>query len=455
MNNSFVAIVLTAFMLCCYGLVASDHSNGSDSCIKNHLYDALKNPYQFIETNKAESLLALLLESSDRSIIVIPVDSLEKEMESESLNRLNSHSQWIRYLLMYVQSDKKDAIKTCSTLLNAGDIAFWRLNKPALALQAYELAEYIGCEQAAVFRKDINRYVKQLDACKPLLIKKWSTFTVKEKHAYIGQLKEVLKENPQPLLETKIFTRMGDVYYTLSKYPLMIKWYSKAVAIDSTLMKSTPIGYRIGSCKKVVFRNRLLTVIYIGYFCILLCIIVVFQKRQFLTKHFFPRLVWLAPLFVLFSLLFFALDFYVSSPSIESALNSHDVALPKPIVPFSIIDRSAGIVSYSVIAIGFLCSMVALLLNSFAKPLSRIFRVCVILILSLLLWTHLIIHFAFDQRFEGEAHRIGAHLYFDGELELLLKENPEKVMKANPRFLKNENQELKEFIKDKEISIGR
>ena len=63
-------------------------------------------------------------------------------------------------------------------------------------------------------------------------------------------------------------------------------------------------------------------------------------------------------------------------------------------------------------------------------------------------WSHFILFKIFDKQLNKLAATSNSHIYFDGELEKLLVDNPKKVFKAQPALFAIGNEDLNQFIKE-------
>ncbi len=131
-----------------------------------------------------------------------------------------------------------------------------------------------------------------------------------------------------------------------------------------------------------------------------------------------------------------------------------EVCEAPPIAPFSVTDSTALSVLATLLALGLLPTVMALLYISVSRHVSLVILLLLITGTSAATWTHLILH-ATDERRRNRAIISNGHLYFPGELETLLLENPQKVLLANPAVEQSENEDLKKFLAEHRIELHR
>jgi tetratricopeptide (TPR) repeat protein len=420
-----------------------------DSILVKEINCALADPYRFIRRGGLGKLITTLKNNARIVIQVVPPDSLTDEKINSKKIRRNNYDRCVLHIIRYAQERNHNSEIAQQSLYTAALLAFRKIDNPKLALSIYELAVASGYKEASDQAEKIKYYLEHEHSFTSLLKEPWRRKKEKEKRAYISQLQEVLDKNSGSLLELKFSKQIGDVYYSMESYRPMIRWYRKAVAIDSTIEKETPIGYRMETGRKVLLRKSVLTGIYIIY-CIIILIIIatIFRLKSLQGKLFLRRLLIGVPAFIIIAAITLFLDFKISSGTIASALSKSDVFFPKPIVPFSIFDSSC-IKDLSIILLfGFLPVLLSILYTSFRNNHSRKLLFILLPLTIISTWSHYIINKVYDERLNKRAVITKSHIYFDGELEKLLPSNPQKVLKANPNLLKSNNKDLEIFIKE-------
>ncbi len=422
----------------------------SDTVISLEIESAFAEPYRYLRTGRLEKLLNLLKNNMDIDIQVIPADSLCDDKINSTKFRRNYYDQCVLNIIKYAQTRQRNKDAAKKSLFNAALISFNNLDRPRLALSMYELAEASGYENASGQVKKVQHYIEHDLPHTGLLKIPWRSKTEKEKQDYADQLKDILSKNPDTMLKLKFSKQIGDVYYNMEKYGPMTKWYRKAAAVDSSIVKDTPVGYRMNIGKKVMLRQKLIYTIYIIYaIIIILLLLSIYRSRDFRAALFLRRVFICIPVFFIIAVITFLLDFALTSGSIEAVLGKPDAIVPKPIIPFSVFDLSfmKGIII--ILILGFLPILISIFNTSYKKQISKIFIIIVIFLTVVSTWCHFTLFMVFDNKLNKRAATSNTHIYFDGELERMLIDNPKKVLKAKPALFSSGNKDLNHFIKEK------
>ncbi len=268
--------------------------------------------------------------------------------------------------------------------------------------------------------------------------------------AYARELEKALLQNPVPALKPEAFRRIGDIYYSEKRLSDMSKWYRMLLAIDPSLNATTPIGFRLGEYAHHVLRRNILFAVFFTYGVIIMLLFLrsFFAKGTFRPLYFLKRCVIYLVIFCALCIVVFALDAKWSSKAALSMTNSEAIRLatPKPIVPLSIIDSSAPLRAGVVIFLGFLPVFLVIVYTSYKRPYSRWVISGLILLTAASTWTHFLIITTFDDLLAPKAVIQKTRVWFKGEPEDLLLKDPGKVLRANPDFLKSDNDDLEEFL---------
>jgi tetratricopeptide (TPR) repeat protein len=420
-----------------------------DSILVKEINSALIDPYRFIRTGRLEKLITILKNNINMVIQIVPPDSLTDEKINSMKIRRNNYDRCVLNIIRYAQVRSNNKEVASQSLYTAALLAFRKIDNPKLTLSIYELAQTSDYEGASDLVNKMKHYLKHEHSLTLLLKESWRSKKEKEKLDYITQLRNILDKNPKSLLSLKFSKQIGDVHYSLERYRPMIRWYQKAAAIDSSIVKDTPIGYRMDLGKKVLLRKSILNGIYLLYCIILLMIIITLLRlKYFQVKLFFRRILLSVPVFAIIAAVTLIIDFKITSGSITSALDNSDVFFPKPIVPFSVFDSSCKKDLSILLLLGFLPILLSIVYTSFRN---NYFKKLLFILLPLTIistWSHYIINKIYDEKFNKRATITRSHIYFDGELEKLLPGNPKKVFKANPDLLKSNNKDLEIFIKE-------
>lgn len=425
-----------------------------ESVIHNEIEKAFAEPYRFIRTGRLERLLTLLNNNKDSDIQVIPQDSLRDEIINSTTFRRNYFDRCILNTIRYAQTRKTNKEAAKKSLFNAALIAFNNLDKPKLALAMYEIAEASGYGDAAYQVKKVQHYIKHDLPYTALLKVSWSSKSKKEKQEYADRLEDILRKNPESLLRLKFSRKIGDIYYSMEKYGMMMKWYQKAAAIDSNIVTDTPIGYRMNIGKKVMLRQKLISIIYTIYaIIIILFLLSIFRSKGFQSVLFLRRIFIGLPVFFGIAAITFFLDCAITSGTIEGILAASDMTVTKPIIFFSVFDTSFMKSLIIILIVGFLPILISILLTSFKKQISRILVIAILALTVISTWSHFILFKVFDKQLNKLSATSNSHIYFDGELEKLLVDNPKKVLKAQPALFFSGNEDLNQFIKEKKPEL--
>ena len=426
----------------------------TDTVISREIETAFAEPYRYICAGRLDKLLVLLKNNMDSDIQVIPPDSLRDEKINSTKFRRNYYDRCVLNTINYAQTRTTNRDVAEKSLFNAALIAFNNLDRPKLALSMYEVAEAAGYEEATDQVKKIQHYIEHDLPHTALLKIAWRSKTEREKQDYADQLEDILRKNPDTMLKLKFSKQIGDIYYTMEKYGPMMQWYRKTAAVDSNIVRNTPIGYRMNIGKKVMFRQKLIHAIYAGYVIIIILLLLsIYRHRDFRAVHFLRRIIICVPVFLVIAVITFLLDFALTSGSIEVVLSESDLGVPKPIIPFSVFDISFIKGLMIILILGSLPILIAVFYTSFKKQISKLLVIIVLFLTVVSTWSHFILVEVFDTQLNKRAATSNSHIYFDGELEKMLVDNPKKVLKAKPALFSSGNEDLNHFVKEKKPEL--
>ncbi len=419
-----------------------------NSIIVKEVNSAITDPYRYIRTGRLEKLITMLTNNMEIVIQVVSSDSLTEERINSTKIRRNNYDRCVLNIIRYAQVRNHDREIAQQSLCTSALLAERKIENPKLALSIYKLAQASNYEGASELVNKIQEYLKHEYSYITLLKEPWRGKKENEKLAYITKLQNVLDEYPESLLELKFSRQIGDVYYSMERYRPMMKWYRKVVAIDSMMARETPVGYRMGIGKKILLRKSIFTGIYLTYcFVLLIVIISLFKLKNFQWRLFSRRVVLSAPIFIVIAAITLLLDFKITSGSISSSLTNSDVFFPKPIVAFSILDPSCIKDLIIVLLIGFLPIILSIFYTSFRNSHSKRLLFILLPLILISTWSHYFVNRIYDEKLNKRVVITKSHIYFDGELEELLIDNPQKILKANPNLLKSNNKDLDIFVK--------
>lgn len=437
-------------------------SNDTESSIKKEVkevmeYDfiiikvinsALVDPYQFVSSGKIKTLITLLKNDVKTVMPIALYDSLIATKINAMKIHKSYHDRCVLNIIRYSRERNYNNNVARQSLYAAALLALRRIDDPKLALSLYELAQASGYGGAAELAEKTRNYVTHEHHYTALLKTFPNSKDYTKRLDYITQLQNILDKNPQSLLALNFSIRIGDMYYRMEKYKPMIRWYQKALKIDSTIAKETSLGYRMERGKNILLRRSILRGIYIMYGIVLLIFITtLFRLNKFHGTLFFRRIVLAVPIFIIIAVVTLLLDFKITSGAIVSTLVSAKVSSVEPIVAFTVLDLSCIKEIKIIFLLGFLPILLSIVYTSFKNNYFNKLLFILLPLTILSTWSHYIINRVYDEKLSALVPVTKSHIYFDGEMENLLKSNPEKVFKANPNLLKCNNKTLEAFIK--------
>jgi hypothetical protein len=280
--------------------------------------------------------------------------------------------------------------------------------------------------------------------------------SAKERLAYARRCEKAAKRNPASLLRAALCKRIGDAYFDLDQLRYGKKWhswYAEAAAAQPSLVKETPVGFRLQEYSRISLRRNLLTVVFTVYGLTFLSILVraVRYRRDFDARSFFKRCALFGVVFAVLAVAVFAIDLRVFSKSMDIVPVRGVLVKPvstfvKPFIPFSVVDPSAPARAALVLVLGFLPIAPAVFYTSFKKPYSRVMLSALLLVFCVSLWLHFFIAAGFDEYLKPKITVTGSRVIFSGEPEKLLLEDPSKALRACPGLLKGGNEDLEIFL---------
>jgi hypothetical protein len=146
--------------------------------------------------------------------------------------------------------------------------------------------------------------------------------SAKERLAYARRCEKAAKRNPASLLRAALCKRIGDAYFDLDQLRYGKKWhswYAEAAAAQPSLVKETPVGFRLQEYSRISLRRNLLTVVFTVYGLTFLSILVraVRYRRDFDARSFFKRCALFGVVFAVLAVAVFAIDLRVFSKSMD------------------------------------------------------------------------------------------------------------------------------------------
>ncbi|MBF0429705.1 MAG: hypothetical protein HQK83_00385 [Fibrobacteria bacterium] len=428
---------------------AKEHNSiNSDWNLASELSIALPDYHRYFRSGRHQKLLQKLKNDNNISPTIFTQDSLETVLEHAKKKR-NDILHFIANIVMYAQTRTISEDRACKALSHAAATAFHQINNPSLSQSVYELSLASACVGAADSLKKIQTYINTDLPVANILQTKWHNTSEEQKRQYITTLQQTLEEYPSTSLKLRVFKTIGDVYYSLKKYRLMRSWYKKAVMIDSSIAKNTPVGYRILRGEKFIMRDNTVYAAYGAYF-IILCIIIFRIMRYRKNFDYFLFLKKTVLFLVLYGLASGLIGYLDAQTFLDTAvqLAVEEPQVVSPAVPLSIFDNSFWPKGIWVLVLGFIPVLLIILYTSF-KATSSFFALATIIFLSVTaIWGHLFIVYGYDEAMMPQHYFRTMRIYFDGELEKVLTENPQKAINANPGILNSDNIDLNMFLKN-------
>jgi len=296
---------------------------------------------------------------------------------------------------------------------------------------------------------------KQNDSLVVLLLAT-TTFgaTDEEAIAYVHDCEEAIAWAPNSPLKLDMDMRIGNVYYGLKQYRKMAPWYRKALSLNPSIEKTTAIGSRLHEFAIAAIRSYILMAAYVIY-GILACFLLarcVSGWGRFQWLSFFKRATLYLTLFCVVAGLVFLADIRMSERAAFTITTGElhrlwSDSLVKPFIPLSIIDARPWYRAAIILALGFLPIGIALFYTSYRKPYSRRGLFILVCLAILSTWTTFFVVTAFDGQLNPTAIIMKTRLWYKGEPETLLLQEPKKALRANPDLFKSDNEELREFLK--------
>jgi tetratricopeptide (TPR) repeat protein len=396
-------------------------------------------------------LSALLLNNRDFNDIIVSTDSIALILNYPKTDRYHA-IRCLGNIAIFAQYRNFNQAIAKNSLYDAADILLKRLNRPEDARLLYKLGIESDIPGAEKYLEIVETYIAHDKPFEKILNLNWYTFDKKEKLEYIKKLKKYLKENPNTLLKPRIENILGDVYYSLYQFRAMKKWYERTIVSDPYLKRNSPAGYRINWGKKKISNQNFMLGSYIFIFIVYLTIIIVILPGiikniyRFSFQFFIKRILLFSTLFFGLSVIIFLVDFKVLYPDIQTILDQQIVIKTRPIISFPAIDKSFFPDCIIIFLLGYLPLFSAIFLQSFRDAFSRPFLFSLVLLLTLSIWAHYLLGKSFKYALFKDTVITKSHIFFDGELEVLLQKNPKKIFKVHPDLMSTNNSNLLEFI---------
>ncbi len=269
--------------------------------------------------------------------------------------------------------------------------------------------------------------------------------TREELLGYRAQLEEYLGHHAASDERIAVQKRIGDTCFRLEDYRAMRRWYTTVLAEDPSLEEKTPIGHRMFVSGKILLRRDLITACHaVPILLALVFLIRAVRSKGFDGGWFLKRLgVCSVLLMVGIGSVLAVEGMLPKEPETSDAFYS----VKQPIAVYSFHDIRQASLLWEGAAAAFIPVFFAAAHGALKKRGNRILLMVQVLLLSASLWGRWILSNTYDEKFDPVTCSSTTNLFFRGEIEDAVLENPHKIMRANPDFFKSENLDLKEFMK--------
>jgi hypothetical protein len=267
-----------------------------------------------------------------------------------------------------------------------------------------------------------------------------STGTLKANLGYVRRCERALEKYPSTPQTKEICRRIGEIYWSIGKFRQMEHWSRRAIALDSEMAKTTPIGFYLEKYEKMKFKRNGIAAGGAVLVCMLALVAAAMVRRGRMVA--WPSLVrTLVIFFVLYALaagLVLHIDYARSAQwALQLDREKADLlSIILPIIPLNFIDDSQ--IGYSALALllGFFPVLLAIVLSSMARPWSRLSIAGITLGSALSLWTLFYFILAYSRMQEYRGFAAQGRWYFLSDPQPILEKYPQKALRANPDLLK-------------------
>jgi hypothetical protein len=420
-------------------------NNESDSQrVRQLLLSGFDDPDHFFRSNAYSEVLKLLVGRPDFAFSVFPYDSL-----IEGMKRGRRQYELSLTALCGIACFAGDRKAGCGPLLESGSIVAWMLEKHEQGLSIFSHAQKAGCASAADSVLRLRSFIENDREIARLLSVDMPEG--KALQTYTSTLEKAFSRHPNTTLKKQVFLRLGDCFSALKRYSRMKKWYSKAVVIDPALYDLTLIRYRLEIYAHLQMKQGFLaTAAVLGCFVFFLMMFLATVKRgSFDVRYFFGKLAVFTVIFGICSVGVVSTDVQQARHLFHEQGSSEAIkrGVTEPVVVLSMLDSLFIKKGVWLLFVGFAPLLVGVYCTSFRGFRPRWLSVAATLASVLAVWiTLFFLRIEEDQKQYGWARITPARLYFDGELESVFRQYPEKVLHANPGILKSSNSDLKAFM---------
>ena len=418
----------------------AESTAGTVSGLDELVSAAVSDPEKFCRTRRYKDLIALIRENP--SARPAPADPGSPAAPAGG---------FVSSLVKFVRTLSSDKPAACAAGCDAASLAFRQLKDAGAGADLYGHLARLGCNAATDSLYYVNHYLKYDVPVERLLKVNYYSKHHDERKSYAERLEQALEKYGSTSRLTDLMHRIGDVYYSLKEFRRMRAWYVKVLERDPDRERNTPAGYRLGVAARHIRRQNLAFTVYGLY--VVLALFLAFRivrggpcDARFCLK----RAAVLSAVYLAVLVLILYVDgriFHAKVKDIVGAPGTREFIV-EPAVPLGFLQ-----IDFTLLADAFATGLVPLLyvlaVLSLARPGSRTGLCCAAVVLACTLWTHFALRNIYSEFLETDGTFAGARFLFPGELEELLVESPEKVLKANPDLLNSDNTDLKLFLKEK------
>ncbi len=273
-----------------------------------------------------------------------------------------------------------------------------------------------------------------------------------EKIELIKQIENQFNRSDDHEYQIKASIRAAEICYNLSSYRELRKWYLRAINLDPEVETSGLVQYRVEKAEKLIRRENQ---IYISLLIIVAVVLFSFfysisNRKLFESKLFKKKLMPLLIIFTVSIAIFSIVDQKSHGSELFSYFNMNRDDVIRPIFPINRLAFESSMGYLIILIFGMMPFIVSSFLSSFRGK--SIFPSLVSsFILMCALWSYYYWNFGYDTFMEKKMIKNGSHIYFMGEIEKKLLNDPEKLLKRNPNYKSVENSDLKIFMKENNI----
>ena len=413
---------------------------------------AMENPEGFYRTGSMDKLIAAAIRPGPFGSPVIDSNALAKAKNLAASSPSPEASCVIGLLIFAINPDPADTASTIPALRSAST-AFRMLDNDKSAVALYQALASLGVAGATDSLACIVRYVNYDKPARALLDVVWQDLPVPDQHSYEKKVRLAFRDLGPGVYRAELCRRIGDICYEQKRYLGAIRWYSKTIAIDSTLGRTTTAGFRLEDA------GRLMAYKGIELLCLTILVLAAgllfsrsrFSSRAFDLPFFFRRLALLLSVTLAVIIVWSLLDLAVVRRGVEALIARPDTKalITAPVVMYPFLDPSRPLLLITALAALLLPLATATAVASLTRPFGRFRSLLLVLAVAAACWTLFYLHNACTTTLFLQGVPEAGRFYFRGDIETLLAKNPQKIFNANQAFFKSDNRDLQIFLNKK------